>query len=279
MILGLASAELSAQNKPANSGNKLLVFGGYHNQLSGFSNPRYVGSDKGDYTNTLAWYSGVEYQHQGFGSEYLDSFTVGGGAAFYLQNDFTPVNLYAVPSLGIPAQSFPTGTAAQGNFQLNVSGFAGINENWYAVELGLTVLMQGYNETTRQVYLADGTLGQAAGRGWVWGDNSLILPNFYVRLGPTNIPNITFEILREQYDPTYGSVLAYVRIPASKSFAFDLGGSFYSTYSFFLEPHYSWNGLNLNVRLGTTLNYNDPNFSRVGVFEGFFISSGLSYSW
>jgi hypothetical protein len=273
LCLSVAGIPLFAQD--------LLTFGGYHTQLYGYTDKRYVGDDKGDYLKTLAWYGGVDYLQRHIVSDVpeLQNFVLGAATNLYVQNDFSSRTLYAVPSQGIPNPetilSDPVDHA--GRFQLTLSGFGGFEDDWWGAEAGLSVFLKGFNETSRQKYAPDGSKIFVSGRGWVF-DSSLIMPNFLFRLGPEKIPHMVFSLFRGNYDPGYGALVARVVIPLGFG-ALDVGGTLYQTASIFVEPSVKLGSFDASVRVGTVLNYYDSSFTRVGIFEGAFVSGALDFRW
>lgn len=272
LCLCAASVPLFAQD--------LLTFGGYHTQLHGYTDKRYVGDDKGDYLKTLAWYGGVDYlqRHVVTDVPELQNFVLGAATNLYVQNDFSSRTLYAVTSPSIPQETILGDPVARaGRFQATLSGFGGFEDDWWAAEAGLSVFLKGYNEQSRKKYNSSGTIVDVTGRGWVF-DSSLILPNFLFRIGPEKIPHVVFSLFRGNYDPGYGALVARVVIPLGFG-ALDVGGSLYQTASIFIEPTVKLGTFDASVRVGTILNYYDSSFTRVGIFEGAFISGALDYRW
>ena len=262
-------------------GQELLTFGGFHTQLYGYTDPRYTGDDKGDYLKTAAWYVGTEYLQRKVptGVPELEHLVLGAATNILVQNSFTSKDLYAVPSLNIPSQQILSDPVANaGRFQLTLSGFGGLEEEWYGAQVGLSVFLKGYNEVSRQKYAADGSLVNADGRGWVF-DSSLILPNFQFRLGPTAIPHFVISLFRGEYDPSYGALVAKVDVPLAGFGSLDVGGSLYQTASIFVEPTVKLGDFTASLRAGTILNYYDSSFTRVGVLEGAFLSGSVGTHW
>lgn len=259
----------------------LLVFGGYHTQLYGYTDPRYIGNDKGDYLKAFGWFTGAEYNQTkiptGIGA--LEHLSLGAAANLFVQNEFTSKSLYPVTNPVIAAQTIlsdPVDRAAR--FQLGISAFGGFQEDWWGAEAGLSVFLKGYNETSRLKYDPTGTIVNADGRGWVF-DNSLILPNFKLRIGAPSIPHFILYLFRGEYDPIYGVFGGKVVVPLKGFGAIIVGGSLYQTASIYLEPMFSISGMDFSIRTGTVLNYYDSAFTRVGIFEGAFLSGSVQFHW
>jgi hypothetical protein len=272
LLLCGAALPLSAQ--------QLLTFGGYHTELHGYTDDRYVGDDKGDYLKTSAWYGGVDYLQRHVVSDVpeLQNFVLGAAGNLYVQDNFAMRSLYAVASQSIPAQTILSDPVDRaGRFQLTMSGFAGFEDDWWGAEAGLSVFLKGFNEQTRQKYDSSGGIINVTGRGWVF-DSSVILPNFQFRIGPEKIPHMVFSLFRGDYDPNYGAFMARVVIPMAFG-GFDVGGTLYQTASIFVEPSLKMGNVDAAVRVGTVLNYYDSSFTRVGIFEGAFISGSLNFRW
>jgi len=263
------------------SGQELLTFGGFHNQLHGYTDNRYVGTDKGDYLKTTAWYGGAEYLQKGVFADVpeLKNVVLGAATNLYVQSDFSSRELYAVTTPAIPLEKIlddPVDRA--GRFVYTLSGFGGFNETWWGAEVGLSAFLKGYNEQSRQKYDPTGNKISVDGRGWVF-DSSLILPNFLVRLGPDNLPHFVLSLFRGNYDPGYGALLAKVVVPIQGFGSFQVGGSLYQTASIFVEPAVQMGNITASLRVGTILNYYDAAFTRVGIFEGAFLSGSLGFHW
>jgi hypothetical protein len=263
---------------------ELETFAGYHTQLFGYTDDRYVDADKGDYLKSLAWYAGSEFTQHGFRTAYPESSHVVLGAALllYEQAGFASKDLYKVTStsVNIAAQTVPANLADRAaKFQFIASGFGGWEDEWWGAEGGLSVFIKGSEETVRLMYAADGSVVNGPGRGWVFGDGSLILPNFKVRFGTLTLPHFTLALFRGNYDPNYGALQALVTLPFSPSFTLQAGGTFFQTSSLFVEPMVSFGDYTASVRGGTILNYNDAAFTRVGIFEGAFLSGSLGVRW
>lgn len=264
---------------------ELTTFGGYHTQLFGYRDARYVDTtDQGDYLKSLAAYGGTEFVQNGIKTEDPGSMNIvlGGGVLLLVQNGFDPRTLYAVLGNGknIGQEKVPSNSADQAaKFQLNASVFGGYRSEWWGAEGGLSVFIKGQEEKVRQRYDEQGNKVDGAGRGWVFGDGSLILPNLRLRLGSEALPNFVLSLYRGHYDPSYGAFQARVVLPFDKGFTLQVGGSLFQTSSIFLEPMVTFGAYTFSVRAGTILNYNDPAFTRVGIFEGAFVSGSIGARW
>lgn len=266
---------------------ELTTFGGYHTQLFGYKDNRYVDSDKGDYLKALAWYSGTEFVQKGFKTDDPRSQRVvlGGGVLLYVQNGFDQKTLYEVrngpggPVL-LSEERVPASTGDRSSkFQLNLSAFGGYQDEWWGAEGGLSVFIKGEEERVRQMKDAVNQPKEVAGRGWVFGDGSLVLPNLKLRLGTEVLPHFVLSLFRGHYDPGYGALQARVVLPLNPGFTLQVGGSMFQTSSIFLEPMVNVGDYSVSVRAGTILNYNDAAFTRVGIFEGAFVSGSVGIRW
>lgn len=272
------------------SAQEVTTFGGYHTQLFGYEDRRYVDGDNGDYLKTLAWYSGAEFVQRGVDTDSPDSqhIVLGGAVLLYVQNAFSPRTLYAVtPGAGAPAgaptlaeQTVPSDIDDRAaRFQLTGSVFGGYTDEWWGAEGGLSVFIKGFEEKVRKRYARDGQIIDGAGRGWVFGNGSLVLPNLRLRVGTEVLPHFIVTLHREHYDPGYGAFQARVVMPFGQLFKLQVGGSMLPTSSIFVEPTVNLGDLSVAVRGGTILNYNDEAFTRVGIFEGLFVSGAVGYRW
>lgn len=261
---------------------ELLTFAGYHTQLYGYTDDRYVDDDNGDYLKTVAWYTGTEFVQKGFDSESALSkrIVLGAGVLLYVQNAFDPVDLYAVPSQGIGAETVPSDREDRAaRFQVVASAFGGYQSDWWGAEGGLSVFIVGVEESVRERYDTNGNIVEGEGRGWVFGEGSLILPNLRLRAGPEAYPHFELSLYRGHYDPGYGAFQARVVVPFNQQFTLQVGGSLFQTSSVFVEPGLTFGDFTASLRAGTILNYNDDDFTRVGVFEGAFLAGSLAVRW
>jgi hypothetical protein len=265
-------------------GQELLAFGGYHTHLFGYTDERYVGNDKGDYLKTSAYYSGAEFLQKGFrsGDSEANSLVLGGSVLLYVQNGFNPLDLYAVSGNGhsFGAKTVPANVDDRASrFQLSMGAFGGYSDQWWGAQGGITVFVKGFEEKVRRKYNSLGVEVDAAGRGWVFGDGSLILPSLLLRLGAEDLPHFILSLYRGNYDPGYGAFQGRVILPFSNEVVLTVGGSMFQTSSLFIEPQFRFGDYSASVRVGTILNYNDAAFTRVGIFEGAFASGSVGYRW
>ncbi len=260
--------------------NNINTFFGYHNHLYGYKDKRYVAADKGDYLKTNAYYLGAEYRKSGFEmiSPEMKNLELGGNVNMQKIGSYDSKTLYAVPSLGIPQETFPSSSKIQdrvSKFYLNIGFYAGWNLKWLGFDFGLTGLIDGYNEEYRKKVKADATVYKAKGRGWVT-DGGMVIPNFHFRIGPESFAHFNFSFMRGHYDPTYGKLIADVVIPLNPYFSLKTGAYLYQTEAIFVEPILNISSISLGMRFGTILSYNDSKFTRVGITEGLFISGSVA---
>jgi len=266
---------------------ELTTFGGYHTQLFGYKDQRYLDtSDQGDYLKTLSLYAGTEFVQKGIKTDDPGSMNIvlGAGVLLAVQNGFEPRELYQVTNSAnvvvVKAETIasnPTDKAAK--FQLNGSLFGGYTSEWWGAEGGLSVFIKGQEEKVRLKRDANNNTVEGVGRGWVFGDGSLVLPNLRLRLGSEGLPHFVASLYRGHYDPGYGAFQARVVLPFDKAFTLQVGGSLFQTSSIFVEPMVGLGNYTVSVRAGTILNYNDPAFTRVGIFEGAFVSGSVGVRW
>lgn len=269
---------------------EITSFWGYHTQLFGYEDRRYVDGDNGDYLKTFAQYLGAEFVQRGVKTDSPDSehIVLGGAVLLYVQNSFSPRTLYAVVPGATAAAGAPTLSEQivpsdiddrAARFQLTGSVFGGYQDEWWGAEGGLSVFVKGFEEKVRKRYNRVGEIVEGDGRGWVFGNGSLILPNFRLRVGTEVLPHFVVTLHREHYDPGYGAFQARVVLPFGDLFKLQVGGSMFQTSSIFVEPTVNLGGVSLAVRGGTILNYNDKAFTRVGIFEGLFVAASAGYRW
>jgi len=267
---------------PGNGKNKVYFYGGMGNKIYGYQDRRYVDlSDQGDYVKRMTQLVGIEFHKTDLSSisQDLKDVRLGANILFNHHSSFAQKTLYAVPDKYISAEEiFDSKQDAFGRFWLNMGFFAGINKKWYGLDLGLTYVTKAMNEEKREKYLADGGTTEVDGRGWTWKDSSVEM-NFYARLGLEDSINISFSYLRENYDPIYGKFMTKIHIPVFEYFSLNVGGYLYKTNSIFLEPAFVFDDFSLSLKLGTVINYNDDNITKVGITDSLFGGLSVSYEW
>lgn len=261
---------------------ELTTFGGYHTQLLGYTDQRYVAKDKGDYLKTLATYAGTEFIQKGIKTDDPGSMNIvlGGAVLLFVQNGFESRTLYPVPTKNLLEETVPSNPSDKSaRFQLTGSVFGGYQAEWWGAEGGLSVFIKGEEEKVRKKFNSLGVEVDSEGRGWVFGDGSLVLPNLRLRLGSEVLPHFVLSLYRGHYDPGYGAFQARVILPLDPAFTLQVGGSLFQTSSIFLEPTVNVGAYTVSLRAGTILNYNDAAFTRVGIFEGAFVSGAFGVRW
>ena len=262
-----------------------MIYGGYHNHLYGYTNRRYLGSDKSDYIITDSEQGGIEFCKSDLTFIYKDLVDArfGMNIAYYRFGKIGTRNLYAVPGHDIPAETVPTSNASRSKYYLKPGFFVGYGMRWIGIDIGFTLNLKYYNEEHRQELLPGSTPAAplfvtVKGRGLLL-DKSGWRPNFYFRMGPENMPHFVFSVFRENYDPVYGYCQMYLVFPVSQYFGMNVGGYLAPCQSMFFEPVVKMWGISLGLRCGTMLNYHDDNLERVGVKDTLFYMVSASYAW
>jgi len=272
---------------PGENKNKVLIHGGFHKDLYGYFDERYVGSDQDDYIDKMAYYFSAEFVKSNLSTinSKLKNARIGGNVASYGRGAYAHKNLYAVSGLGIPAEQIPaTERDRTKRIWVNIGFFAGLDYKWFGIDLGLTLKTETYYESYREKYTSSATPDNNAtqkvdGRGWVWDNDSSVVPNLYIRLFPENTFHYTIEILRGAYDPQYGMIVSTLHLPASKYFTMKVGGYHYKSNAVFIEPTFKFKGFDLSVRTGAIISYDSDYLSRVGIEDSLFGAATLSYRW
>jgi hypothetical protein len=169
-----------------------------------------------------------------------------------------------------------------GKWWCNLGVFAGIDSRWLGLDLGLTLRSTLINEKTR--YRLDAASDPAnpvyhetSGRGLLF-DDALVVPNMYIRLGREDTLYTTFSILRDDYDPAYGSIMTKVVFPF-KYASMSVGGYYWQAQAVFIEPALRFMGLEIAVRAGLFVSYPGEELSRVAIRDSAFGSTSISFSW
>ena len=256
--------------------SKIMFWGNKSKFLYGYRDERYLSYDKGAYLTTDSFDLGTEYYKTGF-EDYassLKNLKAGFNVAFKKRNAFKPKTLKKIED--IPEKTVPKEESAiNPESWLNIGFFAGIDAKWIGIDLGLTVSLNPYYE--KEIELIDGS--KEEGRGWMWGTDTNVYPNFYLRLGKEKRAHFVFNVLREDYDLKYGVINMYVSIPLNKYFILDIGGYLYQTDSLFTALTVKYNKLSAKFKIGSIVNYRDDEFTRVAIFDSVFSTLALSYEF
>ena len=260
--------------------DKLMLWGGIGSHLYGYYDERYAGDDKGAYLKSSSFNTGLEYYKEGFGGASLKDIRIGVNIAFQSRKAFGEKTLpemnYANGIGGtVEEKTIPT-EAKDINAEswVNLGFFAGLDNKWYGIDLGLTVSLNPYYEKERE--MIDGSKEEV--NRWLWG-SAEIIPNFHLRLGQEDSVHFVFNVLREDYDLKYGVINIYVSLPLHKNFGIDIGGYLYQTDSIFIAPKVNIGAFTAKVKMGTILNYQDSTFTKVAIFDSLFGNFSLSYEW
>lgn len=274
--------------------NKILIWGGIHNHLYGYTDQRYKEyddngkkNDQGDYIKTDAKHFGFEFYLSDFShiSPKLKVGKAGINFSGYIHDRIPERNLYAIPSHNISEEIKPGKTESEqhGKWRYNLGFFIGTDMKWWNFDIGLTYAVTFIKEKDREKLDPDSdpnnpTYIETEGRG-IMADKSKIVPNFFIRLGLENSPHFTFSIFREDYDPEYGALMAKIIFPIGSYLRFNMGGYLWQTQAAFIEPVISYKGVSLGFRTGLIINYHDDDLQKVGIQDSLFYSCSLSYEW
>lgn len=261
--------------------NIVNLWGGFHKDLFGYYDQRFVDYDKNAYLMTNSKHFGVEFyksQENSF-SKIFKELRFGTNISFYHRSEFETKTLHAVELRNIPEEIVPEEKEDRAaRYWLNLGIFAGINQKWFAFDFGLTYSMNAFYEKERDYREEDGSIGVAEGRGWTWDDGTLY-PNLHIRLGEESGMHFVFNILREDYDPIYGIIQTKIVIPISQYFKLSVGGYMYQTDAFFIQPEITIGSFSLSAKVGTIFNYQDEKIEKVGVQDSLFATMSVSFNW
>ena len=276
-----SSRESGSVFVPKTYTDKILIFGGYHSHIFGYQDQRYVDEDKSDYLSTDSEQAGIEYYTTDFSglSRYLKHVRMGGSVVFYRRGEYDRKTLYEVVSQSIPEETVPAEMSQwTSRIWLNFGFFGGYHRKWWGADLGITVLVGAYDEKYRLRYAPDGSTVEAPGRGILW-DDTLVLPNFHLRLGSEKGPHYTFDILRQDYDARYGFIQSKLVFPVYHFFTMKVGAYHYRSDAIFIEPEFNVGGFSFSFKFGTILNYYNKDIKSVGFAESLFYGGSFSYKW
>lgn len=278
--------------------NKILLWGGIHNHLFGYTDRRYVSCsgneancediDQGDYIKTNSQQFGLDLYISDFSNidPDLNDGRVGMSIAGYRHGKITPVTLYAVPNHNIPEETVPgdeVGFEKNPKWWYNIGLFMGLDKKWYAFDIGLTLKATIITEDKRKKLSPDSdpenpVYEEVDGRGMMF-DESKVIMNMLIRLGMENRPHFTLSLNRLDYDPVYGALQGKISFPIWKYFGINTGGFLWQTQAVFIEPVVTFRGASLGYKAGVIINYHDDNFKRSGIEDSVFHSISLSYAW
>jgi hypothetical protein len=276
--------------------NKIMVWGGAHKHLYGYTDKRYksqTGSsaedrkrDQGDYISVNAMTGGMELFMTDFSdvSSILKDGKFGMNVSYYHHDRIPQRNLYAVPLHGIGAETVPaTESRMIERWWMNTGFFIGADKKWFEIDVGLTVKTTIINEKSREKLdpsstPSNPTYVKTKGRGAIFDDSSII-GNFYFRLGLESRPHFVFSVYREDYDPVYGIAQVKLCFPISKYFEVDTGGYVRKTQSIFIEPIVKVAGLELGVKTGLIINYGNDAKMKTGIKDSVYGSIKMAYAW
>ncbi|MCP4137690.1 MAG: hypothetical protein GY754_42375 [bacterium] len=286
---------------PGLHNSKLLLFGGQHKHLYGYTDARYVGADKGDYLESRLIYGGLELVSTDFSSWHsslddvsfgtnLNFYTIGGKSGeTYLQASTWPITYLRTD---IPGNDNEKGR----RYGFNFGFFGGIDKKWYGLTGGLTGRVKHYTETNRKrrvidedgnpVMVTDPNTGSLIeqtvdikGRGLVADGEFSIRPNLFLRLGMEDKAHFTFSIFQEDYNPVYGIIQTKLVIPVNSYFTMKVGGYLYETTAIFVEPELNLGDFSISAKAGTFIGYKDDVMSKVDLVDSLFASASISYRW
>jgi len=258
--------------------DKFTMWGGTGKHLFGYKDERYAGSDKGDYLKSTTINVGIEYYKEGFGdyAGFLKDIRFGTNIAFQKRGSFTQKTLPAMPEYSITEKTIPQKEEdINAESWINLGFFAGIDNKWYAIDLGLTISLNPYYEKERELVNGE----KEDGKGWLWGNDNDVYPNFHFRLGKEDQAHFIVNVLREDYDVKYGVINLYVSLPIHKYLGLDIGGYLYQTDSIFIAPKLTIGDFTAKVKMGAVINYQDKVFTKVAIFDSLFGNLALSYEW
>jgi hypothetical protein len=271
--------------------NKVMIWGGVHNDLYGYIDQRYQtqspGSssaqarDQGDYIKAAAQFGGVEFYVSDFSnvSSFLSDMKIGFNIGMYHHTRYSQRVLYAVPSASIPQETHPASESKTiERWWFNPGFFIGADKKWYEINLGFTMKSTIINEKTRQHLDASGTYVDVKGRGPMFEDSQWLM-NFYLRLGPEDKPHMSMSVYREDYDPVYGVFQMKLCFPIGEYFVFNTGGYFYKTQTVFIEPGFKYKGVEVSVKSGMVINYHDKAIERASIKDTLFCELKIAYVW
>ena len=278
-------AQISELLESGTVGSSLTVFGGAGPALYGYTDLRYVGSDKGDYRKTGYRYGGLEFKKMGFGEpgRIIGNLLFGGGIVVVSTDAFSQKSLYEVVKDGstfISASEVPPdgSPALLNKTSVNPEFFFGFNQKWYSAELGMTFMLTAIDEKHRVRLSPTGTETQVDGRGWIWSESSSRV-NFSVRLGLEDHVNMRFDFMRNGYDPVNGTSVMALSVPILDFARVDVGSYLEPNQAVYVEPLFSFKAFSFSARAGTIVSTSSRHIERLAIEDSFFGALSFSYSW
>ncbi len=269
--------------------NKLMIWGGTHRHLYGYTDSRYIDNgDQSDYIKTDSGQFGLEFYNSDFSylAQSLKSARIGFNICGYRHDEIRQRTLYAVPLHNILEETIPndnTGFDRNVKWWYYIGFFFGVDKRWYGLDLGLTIKTTIITEKRRKRLAPDSDPQnpgyiETDGRGEMFDDSGLVL-NGLLRLGIEDKPHFTLSAFRANYDPLFGALQGKISFPMNRYFSINIGGYLWQTQAPFVEPVFTIKGVSMGYKAGVIINYHDEELEKANIKDSLFHSISLAYEW
>jgi len=261
-------------------------------RLVGYTDPRYVASNKTDYLESPAMTANIEfsgkipYRIKGSpsdsalqdifaGTEYL---RIGGQL-----NGWSILNSSSVsiPKTGAPLNADAVNANLNATTRPGMGFFFGFGKRDFEIDFGITTALAFEYEgnRTRRVVDASGNVTGAteevAGRG-LFIANAFVLPTFRMAWGARDDLQFFVSAGRETFEYQRDYVQTYFRIPIAPFLKMDFGVGLFPNATLFLQPNLVFGNIMVGLRGGISLNYYESELRRVSINDALYFALSVS---
>ncbi len=261
-------------------------------RLVGYTDPRYVASDKTDYLESPAMTANIEfsgkipYRIKGSpsdsalqdifaGTEYL---RIGGQL-----NGWSILNSssVAIPKTGAPLNADAVNANLNATTRPALGFFFGFGKRDFEIDFGVTTALAFEYEgnRTRRVVDASGNVTGAteevAGRG-LFIANAFVLPTFRMAWGARDDLQFFVSAGRETFEYQRDYIQTYFRIPMASFLKMDFGVGLFPNATLFLQPNLVFGNIMVGLRGGISLNYYESELRRVSINDALYFALSVS---
>lgn len=261
-------------------------------RLVGYTDPRYVASDKTDYLESPAMTANIEfsgkipYRIKGSpsdsalqdifaGTEYL---RIGGQL-----NGWSILNSssVAIPKTGAPLNADAVNANLNATTRPGLGFFFGFGKRDFEIDFGVTTALAFEYEgnRTRRVVDASGNVTGAteevAGRG-LFIANAFVLPTFRMAWGARDDLQFFVSAGRETFEYQRDYIQTYFRIPMASFLKMDFGVGLFPNATLFLQPNLVFGNIMVGLRGGISLNYYESELRRVSINDALYFALSVS---
>ncbi|AFM13033.1 hypothetical protein [Turneriella parva] len=261
-------------------------------RLVGYTDPRYVASDKTDYLESAAMTANLEftgkipYRIKGSATDSVLQDVFAGTEYLRLGGQLTGWSILNSSSVSIPKTGAPLNADAV-NANLNattrpgIGFFFGFGKRDFEIDFGVTTALafeyEG-NRTRRVVDAAGNVTGateEVPGRG-LFIANAFVLPTFRMAWGSRDDLQFFISAGRETFEYQRDYVQTYFRLPMASFLKFDFGVGLFPNATLFLQPNFVFGNIMVGVRGGISLNYYESELRRVSINDALYFAISAS---